>query len=87
MKLLGLAYLAAFLGVSSANEQMKIMYYADPTCSSSVGEIDVTWADASETGANCYMRCFMEVRSVVMATLVDHVVTLPWRLEEPSLSC
>jgi hypothetical protein len=54
MKLLGPAFLAAFLGVSLADEQMKIMYYSDSACSSPINEVDVTWADAVDTGPNCY---------------------------------
>ena len=50
MKLLGFAYLAILVGVSSANEQMQINYYSDSGCSENVGQVDVTWAG----GSNCY---------------------------------
>jgi hypothetical protein len=54
MKLLNLAYLAAFLGVSSAQEQMQINYYSDYGCSDYIGQVDVTWASVSGDGYNCY---------------------------------
>jgi hypothetical protein len=54
MKLLGLASLAVFLGVSSATEQMQINYYYDSGCSDYIGQIDVTWASYSGDGSNCY---------------------------------
>jgi hypothetical protein len=55
MKLLGLAYLAVLLGVSSATEQMQINYYSDSGCSDYIGQIDVTWATYYFSGTkNCY---------------------------------
>ena len=53
MKLLGFAYLAILLGVSSATEQMQINYYSDSGCSNYVGQVDVTWA-STPGGRNCY---------------------------------
>jgi hypothetical protein len=54
MKLLGLAYLAVLLGVSSAAEQMQINYYSNSGCSDYSAQIDVTWADPYNSGTNCY---------------------------------
>jgi hypothetical protein len=57
MKFLPLAYLAALLGVSSAQEQMQINYYSDYGCSDYIGQVDVTWATTVTDGTpgyNCY---------------------------------
>ena len=55
MKLLGFAYLAVLLGVSSATEQMQINYYSDSGCSDYIGQVDVTWASYEYgSGSNCY---------------------------------
>ncbi|KAN0072243.1 hypothetical protein V8E54_009972 [Elaphomyces granulatus] len=55
MKLLGFAYLAALLGVSSAS-QIQITYYSSSDCSQDTvaSHVDVTWASAQGSGDNCY---------------------------------
>ncbi|KAN0072125.1 hypothetical protein V8E54_009854 [Elaphomyces granulatus] len=41
MKFLGFAYLAVFLGVSSA-QQIQVNYYSDSSCSNFVGQVETS---------------------------------------------